>query len=98
MDAWYWKADAGDGWSAAGVLRPDLLAARVGTLPLFVATPVDGVLLAWAPGTPELDMVIAVGAKEMYESEEGPVTPIVHRWDGKRWSSFAEATPVPAAP
>jgi hypothetical protein len=95
----YWLSAEGDGWAAAGVLAPDTLASRIGGAPLLVATPVDGVLLVWKPGDADLDRVLAVGAKEMHDASDSPVTPVVHGWDGTRWFSVVEAVPTaPVAP
>lgn len=91
--AQYWVAAEGDGWAAAGVLQPSLLAERLGGAPILVAVPVDGVLIAWKIGDRELDRIVAVGVKEMYDAGDGPVTPIVHQWTGARWAPYAEAVP-----
>lgn len=91
----YWLAAEGDGWAAAGLLNPDLLARRVGGAPILVATPTDSVLLAWRPGSAELDKVMAVGVRKMFDEEPGSVTPMVHRWDGEKWTPFGQAVPEP---
>lgn len=91
----YWLAAEGDGWSVAGVLNPDLLGARVGT-PLVAALPTGDTLLAWNPGDAELDKVMSVGVRKMYDERAGSVTPMVHRWDGTAWVPFGVA--VPEAP
>jgi hypothetical protein len=83
-------ADA-DGGVAAMLLRPEILAARLGTDELRVAVPNVDVLLAWAGGEPERDMLLAVGAREMFEAQLRPVSPVVLRWDGRAWRAFAVA-------
>lgn len=90
----YWTSAEGDGWSAAGVLAPELVAMRLGG-PFMVAVPTDRVLLAWRPGDPDLDKIMAVGVKEMFEAADWPVTAVVHRWDGARFTAYVEAVPAP---
>lgn len=97
-DKSYWVSAEGDGWAAAGVLLPEVLADKLGG-PFYVAVPTDKVLLAWRPGDSELDTIVAVGAKEMYDAAEWPVTAVVHQWTGTGWVAFVEAVPkaVPGA-
>jgi hypothetical protein len=86
-----------DGWAAAGLLRPDLLVARLGGGPVRVAIPAEGVLLAWPARQPaaasELDRVMAVGVREWFDRGTAPVSPLVLTWDGATWSTFGEAVP-----
>lgn len=91
MTAHYWVAAEGDGWSVAGALHPRLLAEKLGTVPIAVAIPAEGVLIAWVPGDKDLDRVLAVGVRDMYESQDGPVTPVIHSWTGERWVPYGEA-------
>ena len=91
MTASYWKAAEGDGWSAAGVLAPDALAVRIGGAPVLVGVPSDGVLIAWTPGDAQVDKIMAVGVKEMYDAQDGAVTPVIHEWTGKEWAPYGEA-------
>lgn len=93
MDAWYWVSAEGDGWAAAGLLHPEMLAERMGGAPILVSAPVVGALIAWHPGDAELDKVMAVGIRKMFEREPSPVTPVVHQWTGDRWVPFGEAVP-----
>jgi hypothetical protein len=93
MDAWYWVSAEGDGWAASGLLHPEVLAARMGGAPILVSAPVVGALIAWHPGDAELDKVMAVGIRKMFEREPSPVTPVVHQWTGDRWVPFGEAVP-----
>lgn len=87
-----------DGWAAVGLLRPDLVAARLGGGPIRVAVPNEDVLLAWpvrdvtAP-TP-LDRVMAVGVREWFDRAPDQVSPRVLTWDGATWTSFGEAVPT----
>jgi len=93
MDAWYWVSAEGDGWAAAGLLNPKILAERMGGAPILASAPVVGALIAWHPGDAELDKVMAVGIRKMFEREPSPVTPVVHQWTGDRWVPFGEAVP-----
>jgi hypothetical protein len=93
MNASYLRLVDGDGWAAALALRPELLAERLGGLPVRVAMPAEGVLVAWKVGAPELDQVMAVGVREMYEQMSGAVSPRVVTWDGKKYTPFGQAIP-----
>lgn len=99
MPASYLRLVDGDGWAAAGVLRPDLVAARLGGGPIRVAVPSENVLLAWrADAGPEVDRVMAIGVRELYEKQPPAVSPKVVSWDGARWIPYGEAVPAAAAP
>jgi hypothetical protein len=93
----YFVAAEGDGWSAATVLAPEVVGARLGG-PFLLAAPTDQTVLVWLPGDKDLDKIMAVGAKEMFEGADWPVSPVVHQWDGRRFSSFVEAVPAPTPP
>ena len=92
--ATYWISTGGDGWATAALLDPAAIAERLGGGPFLVAAPTETVLIAWKPGNADLDRVIAVGVREMYDSQEGPVTAVVHQWDGERFVAYAEAKPT----
>ena len=83
----------GDGWSAAGVLRPDLVVARLGGGPVRMAAPVQGALLAWRSEGADLDRIMAVGVKEIHDRGPQSVSPHVWEWNGKVWLPFGEAVP-----
>jgi hypothetical protein len=80
-----------DGWAAAGVLRPDLLAERLGGLPVRVAVPAAGVLVAWRTADPDVDRVMAIGVREIHDQQGGPVSDHVWQWDGRAWTPFGRA-------
>lgn len=80
-----------DGGVAGLLLRPDILKRRLGSDELRVAVPNVDVLLAWVGGDTERDTLLAVGAREMFEAQARPVSPLVLRWDGGAWRVFAEA-------
>ncbi len=93
MTGSYFMAPDPDGWAHGAVLVPEVIATVTGTPTFYVTVPVQGVVLAWSPGDAELDHVIAVGAHKMFDSEHGPVSPVVFRYAG-RWRQFAEAKPT----
>ncbi len=93
----YYAAAEGDGWSAATLLAPNVVGARLGA-PFLVVAPADGVVLVWLPGDKDLDKILAVGAKEMFTAAAWPVSAVVHQWDGQHFTSFVEAVPSPAPP
>ncbi len=93
MSEKYLRLADGDGWAAAALLAPQDLAARVGERPIRAALPGEGVLLAWKGGSEELDRVMAVGVRELYEGASGGLSPVVYQWDGKAWLPFGEAVP-----
>jgi hypothetical protein len=91
MDARYWLGASGTGWQSAVFLAPGSVARALGTQSLVVAAPSRGVLLAWEGGDPELDLVMTVGAREMFERQEGPVSEQAFRWDRGTWSVYGRA-------
>ena len=99
----YWQIRDGDGWGVWGALKPAALARAMGSKGgIHVAIPSQGVLLAWPVGSPELDHVMAVGVREMYDQQADPVSAVVHTWDGSAWTILGEAKPAelvaPASP
>ena len=86
----YVRFSDGDGWAASVALAPDVIAAKLG-LPFLAAIPAEGVFVAWSPGKPELDYIMAVGVRELHDQQDGSVSPKVHAWDGQRWTPFGEA-------
>lgn len=90
----YQRLRDGEGRAVLGVLRPGVLAERLG-VPFLAALPSSGVLIAWAGGDPTLDHVLAVGAREIHDAAADPVSPVVFAWDGARWFPFAEAVREP---
>ncbi|MEO0606429.1 MAG: hypothetical protein AAF211_33690 [Myxococcota bacterium] len=92
----------GDGWAVMGLLCPKALAARLRTLSpatsFKAALPTEHVLLAWSDGNPELDRILAVGVREIHQTEPDPLTPQVLSFDGERWHPYGRAVPVAAHP
>ncbi len=93
MRAGYWLAADDQGWSAAGVLAPKALGPRVGATRFLAAAPSLDVVLAWAPDAGDLDRIMAVGAREMFEQQRGPVSPRIFAWTGSAWVPYGEAVP-----
>lgn len=92
----HYRLRDGDGWAVAGVLAPQAVARKLDATMVFAAMPSTGVFLAWVPGDPEFDQVMAVGVREIYDAAPDRVSPLVMRWDNGRWNAYAEAKPVQA--
>jgi hypothetical protein len=80
---------AGDGQDTLGLLIPDAIDAAVGA-PAVVAVPRPGVLIAWKPGDPDLDKILAVGARRIADGAADRISARVYRWDGARWVIWGE--------
>ena len=59
-----------------------------------MAIPRSGVALAWPSGSSELDKVMAVAVREMYDAAEDSVTPMVHVWREGQFVPFGVANPT----
>lgn len=92
----YYEVVAPQGRESVVLLHPEWLAVA-GPEPR-VALPNVGVVLVWAAGDPEVDQILAVGARKMFEQEEGALTPLVIRWDGSAYKAWGEAMPKVGAP
>ncbi len=90
MSGRYWVSAEADGLDAAGLLYPERLAAIAGGEPV-VAVPVQGALLFWLPGDPELDKVMAVAVRRMYDAGPQRVSPLVYHWKEGRWAVWGSA-------
>lgn len=99
MEAHWWLIRSGDGWAAAGVLAPERVAERLGGGALRAAVPAEGVFVVWRAGDREVDHVMAVAVRELFDQAEPVgVSPLVHTWDGVAWTPWARAVPEAAAP
>ncbi len=89
--AGYFLGAVGDGRDHAALLSPDAMAARIGAPGFVVGIPARNVLVAWIPGDSSFDKAVAVGVRRMYETLPNAVSPLIYRWDGAVWRTYAEA-------
>lgn len=92
----YLLSAEGDGLDQAGLFEPERLAARFDGQPFAVAIPARGVLLAVALGDPELEQMVAVGARRVWEAADEPITPVLYAWRDGGWRAWGEARPSAA--
>lgn len=85
----YWVSQVGDGYDAAGLLHPERLSEIAGTTPV-VGVPAVGTFLMWIPGDAEIDKIMAVGIRRIFESAEYPVSDKVYRWHNGAWRVWGE--------
>ena len=86
----YRAARLDDGQDAAPLLQPEALAKLLGGPPV-VAVPAQGAVVAWMPGNPLLDKVVAVGIRRMHDAAKHPVSPRIYRWGKEGWAVWGEA-------
>ncbi len=80
------------GGAALVWLAPEVVAAAAGGIPLQVAVPSEEVALVWRHGDPELDLILAVGAVDLFDAAGARgVSKAVWTWDGKHWFPLGEA-------
>ncbi len=89
----YLLSAEGDGLDHAGLFDPGALAARFDGAPHGVGVPARGVLIAFALGDSELETMVAVGIRRLWETVDDPITPAVYTWSGDRWVIWGEAKP-----
>ncbi len=89
----YLLSAEGDGLDIAGLFDPAALKARLGGAELAVGIPAHGVLIAFPLGDRELETIVAVGIRRLWESVEDPITPKVYTWNGESWVVWGEASP-----
>ena len=85
----YWVSQAGDGLDAAGLLHPELLRDLAGTTPV-VGIPEPGTFVMWIPGDPDIDKVVAVGVRRIYEVAQQPTSDRIYRWHNGAWQVWGE--------
>lgn len=90
MSGRYWVSAEADGLDAAGLLFPERLEQIAGAPPV-VAVPVQGALLFWVPGDAELDKIMAVAVRRMFEAGPQRVSPLIYRWKDGRWGVWGSA-------
>lgn len=86
----YWVSASQDGLDAAGLLHPDALRQLIGG-EVVVGVPGRGVLIAWIPGDPELDTMVAVGIANMHEQAANPISDKVYFYRDGEWVVWGEA-------
>lgn len=86
----YHAAALNDGQDAAPLLVPETLAVVLGG-PLVVAIPAQGAVVAWVPGNPVMDKVLAVGVRRMYDEAKHGISPKLYRWSKDGWIVWGEA-------
>jgi hypothetical protein len=89
----YLLSAEGDGLDQAGLFHPGALQARFEGQPFAVGIPARGVLIAFPLGDRELETIVAVGIRRLWESVEEPISPAVYSWDGQGWMVWGQATP-----
>jgi hypothetical protein len=85
----YWLATHSDGGAESILFRPELLSI-VGARPA-VAVPERGVLVVWNRGDAELDRIMAVGVRQMYENSDQPVSSKVLALVDSWWRVWLQA-------
>jgi diadenosine tetraphosphatase ApaH/serine/threonine PP2A family protein phosphatase len=90
----YYAVEADSGREAMVVLHPEWLQA-LGT-DVVLAIPARDAVLAWSLGDAELDKIMAVGVRKLFEASSFPVSRKILSWDGSEWTVRGEVTPAPA--
>jgi len=86
----YWVRDKNDGREGLIFVDPTVLKA-LAAVDLVVAWPEPGMVIAWVPGNPNLDQIVAVGVAKMFEASTHPISSKLYRYDGKEWVVWGEA-------
>ncbi len=86
----FWVRDLNDGREGLFFVEPSLLK-TLAAVDVVVAWPQPGVVIAWVPGNPNLDQVVAVGVAKMFEASNHPVSSKLYRYDGNEWVVWGEA-------
>jgi hypothetical protein len=60
-----------------------------------LAIPARDAVLAWSLGDAELDKIMAVGVRKLFEASAFPVSRKILAWDGHRWVVRGEVKPAP---
>ena len=86
----YWVRDLDDGLEGLVMVKPDSLK-KLAPVPLVVAWPVPGVVIAWVPGNPSLDQVLSVGVAKMVAESNHPISSKMYRFEQGEWAVWGEA-------
>lgn len=89
----YLLSAEGDGLDQAGLFDPVALQARFGGGDFAVGIPARGVLIAFPRGDRELETIVAVGIRRLWETVDEPITPKIYTWSGEAWVVWGQATP-----
>lgn len=84
----YLLSAEGDGLDQAALFSPEALRLRFGGSDFAVGIPARGVLVAFALGDRELETIVTVGIRRLWESLEDPITPVVYGWNGEAWTAW----------
>ena len=96
MTGQYWSRNENDGREASVLVAPVLLQELTRAKPV-VAVPVQGAVIAWIPGNPQLDQILAVGVTQMNEPSAHPISTRIYRFEEGAWRVWGEAV-KPVAP
>ncbi len=91
----YWVRQQDDGREGLVMVTPEILTS-LAPVPVVVAWPVPGLVVAWVPGNPSLDRVLSVGVAKMAEESNHPISTKVYRYANEEWSVWGEAKPSAA--
>jgi len=89
----YLLSAEGDGLDQAGLFEPSTLQARFVGQAFAVGVPARGVLIAFPLGDRELETIVAVGIRRLWETVEEPITPKVYTWNSEAWVVWGQASP-----
>jgi len=94
----YWSREKADGKEGMIYVQPGLLT-ELSPVGVVVAWPIPGVVIAWVPGNPNLDQVMAVGVAQMVEASTHPISSVIYRFVDNEWQVWGEAKkPKPSSP
>ncbi len=83
----------GDGWAVSGILCPSAIAKAASWTSFRAALPTEHLLLLWPGGDRELDQIMAVGVREIHDTQSNPLTSQIVRFDGEGWRVYGRAIP-----
>ncbi len=89
----YLLSAEGDGMDQAAAFQPRQLVERFDGAQVALGLPARGVLIAFPLGDSELEHIVAVGIRRLWETLEDPITPLVYAWNGSGWVTWGQAKP-----
>lgn len=90
----YWTRELDDGLEGLIAIDPSVLAS-LAAVPVVVAWPVPGVVIAWVPGNPSLDRILSVGIAKMVAESNHPISAKGYRYANDEWRVWGEAKASP---